>query len=195
MMFEFVGDLSIPDAKALAALGSQATHILEFGAGGSTQLFAQCRPERLVCVETDPRWVTRTKENLSRIGHDGWTLPHFVPYELFTDGQFDLIFVDGVPDKRLEFALRVWPMLELGGKMIFHDTRRFEYFKEAAWLIQSFFAEVRRVDINQNGTNLTVIEKGEPVAYENWNLTEGKPLWAYGAESMPEGERLWKLES
>ena len=25
------------------------------------------------------------------------------------------------------------------------------------------------------------------LTYENWNYTEGEPLWAYGAEHMPEG--------
>lgn len=195
MSVEFVGDLSIADAKLLAQLGVESAHILEFGVGGSTQIFAQGLPAGLTCVDTDAGWVERTKTNLARITSP-FTAPSFVPYDLFRfEGVYDLIFVDGAPEKRLDFAMRAWPLLVTGGRMVFHDTRRFEYFKEAAWLVQSFFAEVRRVEVNPANTNLTVIAKGVPVLYENWNVTEGKPLWAYGAEPMPEGEKLWKLES
>ena len=193
---EFVGDLSIQDAKVLVDLGSKSTYILEFGVGGSTQIFAQCNPVKLVCVETDPAWVTRTTENLSRITSTERVAPVFVPYDLFKhEGCFDLIFVDGIPDKRLEFAMHAWSILDVGGKMVFHDTRRFEYFREAAWVVQSFFSEVSQVEINVGGSNLSVITKCAPVHYENWNHTEDKPLWAYGAENMPEGASLCKIIS
>lgn len=195
MTFSFVGDLSIADAKSLYRLGLNRSNILEFGVGGSTQIFAQCKPVQFTSVETDPAWVERTKNNLRRINHKEWTPPKFVPYDLFTGGAFDLIFVDGIPSKRLDFAMRVWPMLDIGGHMVFHDTRRFEYFREAAWVIQSFFTEVRQVNVNIDGSNLTVIEKGPALSYENWNLTEGKPAWAYGNDEIPEGEDLWKIES
>lgn len=196
MQLEFVGDLSNQDARDLAALGSVSARILEFGVGGSTQIFAQCKPVKLVCVETDPKWVAKTQSNLNLISHGDWTAPEFVPYDLFkVEGSFDLIFVDGVPNKRLEFAMKAWPLLHSGGYMVFHDTRHFHYFKEAAWVMQSFFGEIRNVCINLDESNLTIIEKGPLLTYENWNYTEGKPLWAYGAEPMPEGEKLWKLES
>lgn len=195
MSIEFVGDLSIADAKLLAQLGVESTHILEFGVGGSTQIFAQCQPIKLMCVDTDAGWIERTKNNLSRITSP-FTAPSFAPYDLFKfEGVYDLIFVDGVPDKRLDFAMRAWPILDTSGRMVFHDTRRFEYFREAAWVMQSFFNEVRCVDINLNDSNLTIIEKGPARVYENWNLTEGKPMWAYGSGDIPEGEGLWKLES
>ena len=41
---DFVGDLSIQDAKVLLDYASKAQRILEFGVGGSTQIFAQCNP-------------------------------------------------------------------------------------------------------------------------------------------------------
>lgn len=190
---EFVGDLSCEDAKVLACYGKESQKILEFGSGGSTQIFAQCCPQALVSVETDYAWIERTRKNLSLIGHDEWTKPLFVPYDLFKDGDFDLIFIDGVPDKRLEFAMRAWPMLKSGGYMIFHDTRRFEYFKNLAWVMQSFFNEIGHVGVNESDSNMSVIYKTDPVQYVNWNLTENKPLWAYGAELMPEGASLWKI--
>lgn len=193
---EFVGDLSVNDAKVLARLGAKSTHILEFGVGGSTQIFAQCNPARLVSVDTDPMWIAKTSRNLRKISHENWTTPFFAPYEGYQhDGAFDLIFIDGVPEKRLEFAMRAWQHLDAGGVMIFHDSRRFEYFREAAWLVQSFFNEVSRVDINPEDSNLTIIEKGPIRSYENWNLTEGKPMWAYGSGEIPKGAGLWKLES
>jgi len=196
MSYEFVGDLSNQDARDLAALGSTSNYTLEFGVGGSTQIFAQCNPVKLVCVDTDAGWVERTTENLKRISHSNWTMPEFVPYDLFkVEGVYDLIFVDGAPEKRLEFAMKVWPLLDVGGHMVFHDTRHFHYFREAAWVVQSFFGEIRSVFINQDESNLTIIEKGPLLTYENWNYTEGKPLWAYGAEPMPEGASLWKIKS
>jgi precorrin-6B methylase 2 len=194
MPFSFVGDLSTADAEVLHSLGSNSDRILEFGVGGSTQIFAQCHPDTLVSVETDPAWIERTKANLARI-EGNYTPPSFVPYDLFTGGTFDLIFVDGVPDKRLDFAIKTWPTLRVGGRMVFHDTRRFEYFREAAWVAQSFFNEIRRMEINAGNSNLTIIEKGPVLSYENWNLTEGKPMWAYGKDEIPEGERLWTMES
>lgn len=190
---EFVGDLSVADAEVLARYGRSADRILEFGSGGSTQIFAQCCPKTLVSVETDYAWIERTRNNLSLIGHDEWTKPLFVPYDLFKGGEFDLIFVDGIPDKRLDFAMHTWPMLKSGGYMIFHDTRRFEYFKNLAWVMQSFFNEIGHVGVNELDSNMSVIYKTDPVQYVNWNLTENKPLWAYGAELMPEGASLWKI--
>lgn len=190
---EFVGDLSREDAKVLARYGKESRQILEFGCGGSTQILAQCCPQTFVSVETDNSWIKRTKDNLSRISHTDWTSPTFVPYDLFKSGEFDLIFVDGIPDKRLDFAMHTWPMLKSGGYMIFHDTRRFEYFKNLAWVMQSFFNEIGHVGVNESDSNMSVIYKTDPVQYVNWNLTENKPLWAYGAENMPEGASLWKI--
>lgn len=192
-MIAFVGDLSVSDAKLLAALAAVSPRILEFGVGGSTQIFAQCQPDTLVSVDTDSGWIERTKDNLARIPHDRWTMPDFRLFDEPHAGEFDLIFVDGAPDKRLEFALAAWPHLSVNGHMIFHDTRRFEYFKEAAWVMQAKFAEVRNVTVNPQESNLTFIGKGEPLQYENWNYAEGKPLWAYGAEPMPVGADLWPM--
>ena len=188
----FVGDLSIQDARILDQYAA-CNDVLEFGAGGSTQIFAQ-RAESVVSVETDPAWIERTQTNLAVIEN---AVPvRFVPYDLFTyNDSYDVIFVDGIPSKRLDFAERAWSCLKPGGCMIFHDTRRFEYFKEAAWIMQLHFDEISRVDINKDESNMTVIGKRiNPLPYENWNETEDKPRWAYGAEQRPEGEGLWELK-
>ena len=196
MSIEFVGDLSIQDAKELTLLGRKSKRILEFGVGGSTHIFAQCQPEKLVSVETDPVWVTRTKGNLSRISHSNWTKPKFIPYELFkADNTFDLIFVDGIDRLRRDFAIQSWPCLSADGVMVFHDTRRFADFQNAAWIAQMFFSEIQRIEVNAQDSNVTLLYKRKPLAYVNWTETESKPGWAYGYGDMPEGETLWKIES
>jgi SAM-dependent methyltransferase len=190
---KFVGDLSIRDASLLHHFVFNYD-VLEFGCGGSTQIFA-AQGNKVVSVDTDPYWIDRTYNNLELIP-DGNKNVRFVPYDYFTfDNQYDVIFIDGAPDKRLQFAEKAWHCLKPGGMMIFHDTRRFEYFREAAWIIQLYHSEVYKVEVNNYESNLTFIHKRfQPIYYENWNLTEGKPMWAYGAEDRPEGEGLWETE-
>ena len=187
---KFVGDLSLQDANILAKW-STYNDVLEFGSGGSTQIFAQCA-KSVVSVETNPTWVKKTEDNLRLI--DGLCPVQFVPYDLFLYNQkFNFIFVDGVLDKRLNFAIKSWSCLKVGGCMIFHDTRHFDNFKEAAWLMQLMFAEISNVYVNHNDSNMTIIVKREPIQYVNWNETENKPKWAYGIGDKPEGECLWTL--
>lgn len=191
MPIKFIGDLSIADAWVLSDL-SLGKRVLEFGSGGSTQIFAQVA-KLVTSVETDPAWIARTEDNLSLLGDHAPV--DFVPFDLFAYcGEYDVIFVDGVPDKRLQFALAAWPLLAKGGTMLFHDTRRFEYFREVAWLMQMHFSEIGTVLINEDDSNLTLLCKREaPLYYENWNDVEGKPAWAYGKGDRPHGADLWPL--
>lgn len=187
----FVGDLSLEDASVLVEAGRSARRILEFGAGGSTQIFAQCMPKHFVSVETDPEWIRKTEQNLSRI--QSKTKPEFVPYDLVLKAEYDLIFVDGVDQLRRSFAIRTWPWLSVGGVMVFHDTRRLKDFENVAFVAQSFFSEVRSIEVNVNDSNITLVKKRIPLPYVNWNYTEGKPLWAYGSGEVPKGEDLWTI--
>jgi SAM-dependent methyltransferase len=190
---KFVGDLSVQDAGALFYAVIECD-VLEFGCGGSTQIFAS-QGNNVTSVETNQYWIDRTKKNLELIPN-GNDKTKFIPYDYFRfDGQYDVIFVDGVPGKRLQFAEKSWKCLKPGGVMIFHDTRRFEYFREAAWVMQLYFNEIDEIDINYKDSNLTFIHKrNKPVYYENWNLAEGKPMWAYGADDHPTGEGLWETK-
>jgi hypothetical protein len=64
---------------------------------------------------------------------------------------------------RCPFALESWVVLEPGGFMLFHDTRRLRDFANVAWVVQSFFEEVEAVYCNQakNGRNwLNDLERG-----------------------------------
>jgi predicted O-methyltransferase YrrM len=181
----------------LCAYGKEAKTILEFGVGGSTQLFAQCKPELLCCVETDPAWVELTKTRLAKIADK--TDPVFFLYgispRIDQGDEFDLIFVDGVDHLRLEFAIKHWPCLAENGVMIFHDTRREQDFKNAAWVAQMFFNEIEHIEINtkaSNGknSNITVIHKKAYEPYVNWNYEEDKPLWAYSIPGT-DNDELW----
>jgi hypothetical protein len=185
----FIGDLSIEDADVLAHYAHSSDRVLEFGAGGSTQIFAQlCR--EVVTVETAPVWVERTRKRLEDMGlRDRVEFRAYpgipVDAKLGDGKQYPLIFVDGVDHLRREFAITAWPLLEVDGVMIFHDTRRFADFQNAAWVAQLFHNEIASILVNQrngNGrsSNCTVIRKKQHEPYVNWNLTEGKPLEAYG---------------
>lgn len=188
----FVGDLSLQDACVLVEYGRKSKNILEFGAGGSTQIFAQCMPARLVTVETDPRWIDRTMSRVAMLGKK--TEPAFVPFDYYpTNFAADLIFVDGASELRGKFCLNTWDQLKVGGVMIFHDTRRPEYFQHVLNLSHKFFNEIGRIDVNVNQSNMTVVHKGPRLSYVDWNQTESKPAWAYGNAEHPEKDTLWQI--
>lgn len=190
----FVGDLSLEDASILAEQARKRSNVLEFGSGGSTQIFAQCCSGLVLSVETDPSWIAKTQDNLSLLGLEQKV--EFAPYDLYPKKlNYDLVFVDGAPDLRLDFAKDAWEQLEVGGVMIFHDTRRFEYFRMAAWIAQLHFNAIDRIEVNHQNSNMTLIHKIEPRQYVNWNETEGKPAWAYGKADRPDGAGLWQIES
>jgi hypothetical protein len=184
---KFCGDLSLEDADLFMYYGRQSPAILEFGMGGSTQLFAQCMPKLFISLDTSPEWMTTTQARLNQI--ETKTQPEFYVYEDFfkldTKPKFDLILVDGVDHLRRDFAVAAWPLLNEEGIMIFHDTRRFQDFQNAAWVAHLFHNEVSEIQVNEpasNGasSNITVIYKKRLEPYVNWNYTENKPQWAYG---------------
>lgn len=183
---EFIGDLSKQDANVLQHFGSRALRILEFGAGGSTQIFAQCQPKVLITVETAQEWVEKTKKNIER--YQPCTDPVFVQYGSHPRQEYDLIFVDGVWDFRLDFAKSTWPLLATDGVMIFHDTRRWFDAHNVFDVAKVFWDEIDQINLNYVDSNCAVVKKCKKVEYVNWNYSEGKPLWAYGIGEIPEGE-------
>lgn len=187
----FIGDLSLEDASILALYGKKSKSIIEFGAGGSTQILSQCLPDKFVSVETSKYWIERTKSNLDKINIK--TPPEFKDYGIYGEENYDLIFVDGIDDFRRDFAINHWKVLNFGGVMIFHDTRRFLDFQNVAWVAQLFYKEISRIDVNYENSNMTIIHKRDPLEYVNWNLNEGKPLWAYGIGEPEGGNGLWEI--
>ncbi len=188
----YVGDISREDAALLARTAAGARRILEFGAGASTQVLAQSAPEgtEIVTVETKAEWVDRTRENFRRLGISREI--RFVPYRGFwraVEGPFELIFDDGIDRLRADFAERAWPMLAVGGCMLFHDTRRPRDARVALRQVERVFLEVASVHLNPEGSNLTVVRKQAPQDYVDWNVAEGRARWEYGHADPPPG--LW----
>lgn len=181
----FIGDLSHEDAVVLEFYGLVSPRILEFGAGGSTQIFAQCMPEVLISVETSQEWIDKTKRNIERFRP--CTDPVFVQYGSHPRHEYDLIFVDGVWDLRRDFAQSTWPLLRVGGQMIFHDTRRWFDAENALLTAKVYFDEVDTIHMNTDNSNCTVLTKRDKIEYVNWNESEGKPAWMYGIGDIPEG--------
>lgn len=187
---KFVGDLSRPDAKVLEAFGRRSRSILEFGCGGSTQILSQCLAPgaRLVSLETDPAWIDRTNRNLDILGVPRGTcelLPYAGWVEALAGRTFDFIFVDGVDEERDAFARTAYPCLDVGGWILYHDTRRRRDLRNLVELIMEHHTEVGEVRINFEHSNLSGFRRKPPEPYENWNETEGRNDWMLGLCEPP----------
>jgi protein-L-isoaspartate O-methyltransferase len=121
-----VGELCAPDVQVLVNLARKSHRVLEFGAGGSTTLWAQfCPPDaEITSVELKPDWHERVRGMLARlgvsrsvrqIGLKDWQ------DEIPRGAWFDLIFIDHGGD-RIATGEEAWPYLMPGGIMAFHDT-------------------------------------------------------------------------
>jgi len=190
---KYVGDLSRQDAALLARYARGARAVLEFGVGGSTQIFAQTLSEQasFLSLDTDPKWIAKTRENLRRLGvGDRCQLRRYEDWAPDTV-QFDLIFNDGAGRLRRDFAFRSFPLLAIGGALLFHDTRRRQDIRNVLSLIEIFFEEIEHVHLNEHvdgaSSNITVVRKKKREPYVNWNVVEGRPAWAYGHGVVPEG--------
>lgn len=192
---KFVGDLSETDAAVLTKHAQAARTILEFGAGGSTQIFAQASkpPSRVTSVETDAKWIASTTQRLGKLGVARKC--EFTTYAAWQvqpprSSAYDLVFVDGVGPLRRSFALTAWPMLRENGVMLFHDTRRAKDVANVLALIGERFEEIGAVTFNEpaNGStsNVSVVRKKRLERYVNWRKVEKKPAWKYGIGSVPE---------
>ncbi len=189
-MIRYIGDLSRADAELLAHYARGASHILEFGSGGSTQVLAQSSsPDAaLISVETDLAWIQRTQKNLARLSIHKQV--HFVAYREWRSianakSSFDLIFNDGIDKFRRRFALETWPLLKVGGRLLFHDTRREKDFRNVLALVQKHFLEIASVGLNEAGSNITVITRKTLEPWVDWNVIEGRAKWEYGHAEPP----------
>lgn len=181
-MIPYIGDISKADAAALARLAGQATRILEFGVGASTQVIAAfARPEAsFITLDTSTEWIDKTRRNLRLLGI---TRPvDFRAYESFdfSSGEYDLIFDDGADEFRKDFALRIWPRLATGGVLAFHDTRRWQDARNVCHVLEQIHNEVLTVEFNAAHSNITLVTKRDLEPYENWQETEGRLAWQLG---------------
>ena len=194
---KFIGDLSKQDAKLVEKYARRASAVLEFGVGGSTQIISQALPQNVlfVSLDTDPAWIALTERNLQRLGvRSRCLMMHYDQWEPSPSEQFDLIFNDGAPDLRLEFALRCFSHLRIGGFLLFHDTRGLHHVKNVTRVIEAFHESIGRVTFNEVvdgiASNITVVEKKVKEPYVNWNEAEGRPPWAFGHGVVP--DEFWE---
>lgn len=189
---KWVGDLSREDAGILEQY-AEGSDVLEFGVGGSTMIIAQSKGiKSLTSIETDPAWIDITSRRMEAI--EDKIQPVFLGYSEIPDiGSFDMIFVDGVDNARFDFAVRSWKLLKPMGFMLFHDTRRFPDFKNVLSVAESFYEEILSIQFNINynnkPSNMTVMQKRNPLKYVNWPKEENKPEWSYG---IGEGLELYE---
>jgi len=186
----YLGDLSSADAALLAAAARDTPSILEFGVGGSSQIFAQSAPEhaRITSLDTSADWIARTATILRAMD-----LEHRVLFRSYADWArepdrkcYDLLFDDGIDVLRLDFANRAWPLLRPGGKLIFHDTRRPRDWVNVLRFAAEHYLEIGAIEPNAAASNLSIITKQRCQAYENWNVSEGRSPVMVGWGSMEE---------
>lgn len=191
---KYIGDLSSQDAALLERYAKNANAVLEFGVGGSTQIIAQAisRQASFTSLDIDPKWIEVTQSHLSRLGVEARC--QLLPYESWianpSPSSFDLIFNDGLNTRRRDFALLSFPLLAVGGVMLFHDTRRSQDVRYVLDLVEAFFEEIEHVHLNERfqraSSNITAVRKKAKEPYVDWNLAEGRPPWAYGLGEVPE---------
>jgi predicted O-methyltransferase YrrM len=193
----YIGDLSRNDAALLHDLARRARAILEFGAGASTQIIARaCDAHAMITtLETDAEWIEKTRTNLRRLNITKQV--EFVPYKEWVGNPgsriYDLILDDGIDKLRLEFALKAWPLLRVGGLLLLHDTRRRKDFENVLRFVSKAYLEVASVQFNTSSSNLTLITKKTAEPWEDWNLVEGRERWEYAHEDPPpDFESRWE---
>jgi predicted O-methyltransferase YrrM len=124
--------------RLLSQLVHEASRILEFGSGGSTQIFAHySRPEaEVISIETHEFWIRRTQQNLERLGirkpvqFVHWNVQENPLKNL--QGPFDLVFIDGIDPLRADFYRMAWEKTGIGSIIASHDTRRPQDFKSSS---------------------------------------------------------------
>ena len=186
----YVGDLSREDADLLARLAGEANRILEYGVGASTQVFAQAaKPQtEILSLDTEDYWIDRTRLLLDELVPE-----HRVQLQRFerltvledsADGSFDLVFDDGHEDLRLEFGLAAWRLLRMGGKLVLHDTRRRGDVGNVLLFAARFFREIERIDLNPQGSSLSILHKCARKPHFDWNQQEDREAWEMGEDDL-----------
>ena len=188
------GDLSRADFVVLTQL-CRGKDVVEYGAGGSTLLFAQIA-KSVVTYETKPEWFDRVTKFLDQVP-DKVCDPEVRFLEETRDGSSvkglsqscDVLFDDGWAMMRPAFLLEFWQ--DVRECAILHDTRAtyagnvlkmfldaYEkpYDKEKwTWPPNHYLASLKSIDWNYLESNMAVLHKRNCSLYwENWNGTESE---------------------
>ncbi len=188
----FIGDLSENDATILGEKAIRARRgILEFGCGGSTQLLANfSRPTvPMRSLDTEWLWIEKTQANMRRLGilrEDPVDFQEWRPGkndEEVTEGDWDLVFIDGLRAQRLPFANIAWRKLAIGGCLLWHDCRRPVDLGEILSFVGEHSNEVAALYLSIGESNLAAISKRNYLQQENWQA--GTARWKFGGGSPP----------
>jgi len=173
-MIPYIGDISKMDAVILRKLACEATSILEFGPGASTQVMAAYSTCPMRTVETDPTWIERTKQRMANLQLREIKYGTYQEFLQLPGNGYDLIFDDGVDRLRREFAFKAWPLLKVGGKLAFHDTRRSQDVDNIVAFLKQFSPSIRTIEVNKDESNITIFEKRLDIFFQDWNMEEGR---------------------
>jgi predicted O-methyltransferase YrrM len=177
----------------LADVSRAASSIIEFGSGASTQIFAQMSPKRaeIISVETNGGWIERTRAILETIGCRDRV--RFTDYQTWSSEiiqhpppAYDIAFDDGIDPLRADFARLAWRRLKIGGKLLFHDTRRSADALNLMQCCLNNFLEVQSIELNIRSSNVNIVTKKMPEPYQDWNVCEGRSPLMIGRGSLDE---------
>lgn len=188
-MIQYIGDISKADAEVLHDFAINATNILEFGVGSSTQILSKYSSGNMTSIDTDRLWIEKTKDNLKVLGikepffvtYHNWKPQTYHPYP-----EFDFIFDDGVDNLRKEFGLHMFSYLKIGGFLALHDTRRPHDARNFCEILAHYHNEVDLVQMNVGHSNVSVMRKKVNEPYDNWQISEKREPWQLGYKSLPQ---------
>lgn len=103
-----------------------AWDVLEVGCGGSTVFFAE-RVARVVSIETNQTWIVRVEQELASRG-----LTNKVWFSGVA-GTYDLSFVDGVREDRVEHVRASAELVHKGGWVVLDDAQIIDYAEAIAF--------------------------------------------------------------
>lgn len=175
-MIKYRGDISSADAELLKYFAEISKNILEFGVGASTQVIRNYSNGEMLSIETSNEWIETVKWNL-----DVLKINKPITFELYDDfvakepsQKYDFIFNDGVDGYRKDFGVYAFDkLLKPNGYLLFHDQRRSQDIANMIEVIRVCSAWIDAVQINYQGSNITIIHKREtPLFYSNWNEDE-----------------------
>lgn len=178
-----IGDLSLKDCEVLVMLAKNHKRILEGGCGGSTQILTHYSHGSVVSYDTEPAWIEKTIGNFKKLGIKGQCEFRTLDPAIKLTGTYGLVFVDTAREFRLPFAMRAWNLLERGGQMAFHDTRRERDQANVLALVGRHYKNVLTVECNYLDSNITIITKRHKRAeYRDWNKEERRTKAQIGIE-------------
>lgn len=171
----YIGDISKNDFLVLKEAAMKYTNILEFGVGASTQVILNYTSGRFVSIDTSQEWIDLTRKNLEYLNiNKPLDMLLYNEFKPSPDDKYDFVFNDGVDNMRSTFGLFIFPYIQVGGVLAYHDTRRGGDMMNVVELIKKYYNEIDLIEMNKNSSNITLIRKKQHEPYQEWNIAEEK---------------------